>query len=271
MTACARRLNHTWRRSDGRWVHASDLFTTANTARDMARVLDALDLAKVDLYGDSYGTYFAQSFLSRYPSRLRSVVLDSAYEARDLDPWYRTTSPPPGARSTPCAVAPSAAPAARVGAASAGWRGCCARHPVTGRAVGTDAHRHAYTVDVTALVNIVNDAGYDTDPYRQLDAAIRAYLHHGDATPLLRLYAQDVGYDYSDYVRTRPTYYSDGHVLRDRLHRLPAAVRHAPAPRRTPAPAARPIAALPRHAFAPFTAQEWSRVLPLHRDLHRPA
>src|SRR5580698_9635322 len=62
-----------------------------NTARDLAAVIRHLGVGKVDLYGDSYGTYFAQSFLSRYPQLLRSVVLDSAYEARDLDPWYRTT------------------------------------------------------------------------------------------------------------------------------------------------------------------------------------
>ena len=67
VTACAQQLNHTWRRADGTWVHASDLFTTANSARDVARMLAALRIGKVDLYGDSYGTYFAQSFLSRYP------------------------------------------------------------------------------------------------------------------------------------------------------------------------------------------------------------
>ena len=53
-------------------------------------MLTALGLSRVDLYGDSYGTFFAQSFLARYPQLLRSVVPDSAYEARDLDPWYTT-------------------------------------------------------------------------------------------------------------------------------------------------------------------------------------
>ncbi len=91
LTACGRQLNHTFPRAGGGFVHASDLFTTANTARDVAAVIRALRLGRVDLYGDSYGTYFAQSFLSRYPKLLRSVVLDSAYEARALDPWYRTT------------------------------------------------------------------------------------------------------------------------------------------------------------------------------------
>ncbi|HEY2879816.1 MAG TPA: hypothetical protein VGJ24_14665, partial [Nocardioides sp.] len=49
LTACGRRLNHTWRRANGHWAHASDLFTTANTARDVHQVLGALHLRDVDL------------------------------------------------------------------------------------------------------------------------------------------------------------------------------------------------------------------------------
>jgi hypothetical protein len=189
------------------------------------------------------------------------VVLDSAYEARDLDPLYRTT--PATAHRAFDAVCRRALGCAR----GSSWHrvGALARllraHPITGRAIGLDAQRHRYTVDVTALVNVVNDAGYDTDPYRQLDAAMRAYLRHRDPTPLLRLYAQDVGWDYSDYVRTPPTYYSDAIYyaiactdypqLFD-LHRSPAVRRHQLAAR---------LARVPGRMFAPFTAQEWSHVL----------
>ena len=45
---------------------AADLFATAYAARDLAAVLRALRLGQVDLYGDSYGTFFVQSFISRY-------------------------------------------------------------------------------------------------------------------------------------------------------------------------------------------------------------
>ena len=84
-------LNHTWRYRGGGWVHASDLFNTAYSARDVSRVLRALRLGRVDLYGDSYGSWFAQVFASRYPSQLRSVTLDSTYQVLALDPWYTTT------------------------------------------------------------------------------------------------------------------------------------------------------------------------------------
>ena len=56
-----------------------------------AGVLRALRLGRVDLYGDSYGSWFAQVFASRYPGQLRSVTLDSTYQVLGLDPWYTTT------------------------------------------------------------------------------------------------------------------------------------------------------------------------------------
>ncbi|WP_375499598.1 alpha/beta hydrolase [uncultured Jatrophihabitans sp.] len=259
--ACGRQLNHTFRRTGGGWVHASDLFSTANTARDTARVLAALKLAKVDLYGDSYGTYFAQSFLARYPRLVRSVVLDSAYEARGLDPWYRTTvSTARRAFDTVCRRAvgcPGGWSWARISELAAVLR----RHAATGTVVGTDAVRHRVTVGVTALLNIVNDAGYDTDPYRQLDAAARAYLERRDATPLLRLYAQDVGYDYSDY-SAKADYYSDGLYLAVACTDYPQLfdMRSSPSMRRTQLAAS--IKALPARTFAPFTTREWLTVLP---------
>ncbi len=261
VTACGEQLNHTWRRTDGSWVHASDLFTTANTARDTARVVEALGVGPVDLYGDSYGTYFSQSFLARYPQLLRSVVLDSAYEARDLDPWYTTSvSTARAAFDAVCARAAGCPPGsswARISALAATLR----RHPAHGVAVGTDARRHATTVGVTQLVDIVNDAGYDFDPYRQLDAAARAYLDHGDATPLLRLWRQDVGYDYSDY-SAPARYYSDGLYLAVACSDYPQLfdLGSTPAERRHQLAAS--IAAQAADTFAPFTVREWLSVLP---------
>ena len=52
------------------------LYTTAFAADDLAAILDALAAGPIDLYGDSYGTYFAQVFTLRHPTRVRSIVLD---------------------------------------------------------------------------------------------------------------------------------------------------------------------------------------------------
>ena len=50
----------------------ASLYSTAYAADDLAAILEALDAAKIDLYGDSYGTYFEQVFAVRHPNTLRS-------------------------------------------------------------------------------------------------------------------------------------------------------------------------------------------------------
>ncbi len=49
---------------------------------------EALGLERIVLYGDSYGTFLAQSYAFRHPDRLRALVLDSAYPARGESAWY---------------------------------------------------------------------------------------------------------------------------------------------------------------------------------------
>ncbi len=68
---------------------AATLYSTALAADDLAAILDALAIGRIDLYGDSYGTYFAQVFALRHPQKLRSLVLDGAYPLDGPDyAWY---------------------------------------------------------------------------------------------------------------------------------------------------------------------------------------
>ena len=70
------------------------LYSTALAADDLAAVLDALEIGQVNLYGDSYGTYFSQVFALRHPQRLRSLVLDGAYPLDGPDyAWYPHYAP----------------------------------------------------------------------------------------------------------------------------------------------------------------------------------
>src|SRR5262249_7412722 len=70
-----------------------DDYTSARSADDLAAVIRALHLGRVDLYGDSYGTFFAQVFAGRHPRQLRSIVLDSAYPTYGETAWYPTQGP----------------------------------------------------------------------------------------------------------------------------------------------------------------------------------
>ena len=71
----------------------SDLYGTAIAADDLATVLSALRIRKVDIYGDSYGSFFAQAFAGRHPGRVHSIVLDGAYQVTGGSPWYPSTAP----------------------------------------------------------------------------------------------------------------------------------------------------------------------------------
>ena len=79
-TKCGRRLGA-----------RSDLYSTANAADDLAAVLDSLAIPKISLYGDSYGSFFSQTFTARYPNRVKVAIFDGTYPITDLDPWYLTS------------------------------------------------------------------------------------------------------------------------------------------------------------------------------------
>jgi pimeloyl-ACP methyl ester carboxylesterase len=71
--------------------------TTANTARDMDRVRDALGEDKLSYLGFSYGTFLGATYASLFPNRYRALVLDGALDAdqyinRPLDNLREQTS-----------------------------------------------------------------------------------------------------------------------------------------------------------------------------------
>ena len=63
-------------------------YRSSAAADDLDAVRRHLGVGKVILYGDSYGTFLAQSYAFRHPDTLRALVLDSAYPARGESPWY---------------------------------------------------------------------------------------------------------------------------------------------------------------------------------------
>jgi pimeloyl-ACP methyl ester carboxylesterase len=79
VNACAKQLGNT------AWFYGTDF-----AAGDIVAVLDALDIADVDFYGDSYGTFVGQILAGLYPERMRSIILDSAYPVRPPDVWFGT-------------------------------------------------------------------------------------------------------------------------------------------------------------------------------------
>jgi len=257
LAACGDQLNSTRRLPGGGFVHGSDLYGTAHAARDLADVLTALETGPVDLYGDSYGSWFGQAFAARYPRLLRSLTLDASWPVLGTDPFYVSTIETARIafdlacrRSVACALAAPGSSMARIGALAERLR----RAPVVGRTREPGSAPSTWRVDVGVLIALVNNAGSDAGVYRELDAAARAVLRHHDGAPLLRLAAKSLYIDdggpvaewsAGQYVAVGCTDYPQ-----------PFDMRASPAVRRAQYEAA--AGALPEEVFAPFTVQEWT-------------
>lgn len=63
-------------------------YTTAETADDFDAIRAKLGIPKLDLLGQSYGTYLMAVYAQRHPTRVRSIVLSSAYPLK-FDMWAR--------------------------------------------------------------------------------------------------------------------------------------------------------------------------------------
>ncbi|UOX85045.1 alpha/beta hydrolase [Amycolatopsis sp. FBCC-B4732] len=59
--------------------------TTANTARDLDRIREALGEEKISYYGVSYGSYLGAAYASMFPGRGYRIVLDSVLGPGGLD------------------------------------------------------------------------------------------------------------------------------------------------------------------------------------------
>jgi pimeloyl-ACP methyl ester carboxylesterase len=256
---CAAALNSRWHYPGGAPVHASDLFTTAPATRDLAAVLHALGLAKVELYGDSYGSWFAQVFAARYPRLVRSLILDSTYSTVDLDPWYRST-----VQSMPTAFddACSRSPACAAAAAGSAWQRIAAvaellrANPISGTVPGPTGALEAVSMNVVGLVDLVNDAAEDKQIYRDIDAADRALLFGGDVAPLLRLYAQRLAID-ELYFSVPAREYSVGLYLAVSCLDYQQLFSMQASPAARAQELAEAEASLPAEAFSPFSTAEW--------------
>jgi pimeloyl-ACP methyl ester carboxylesterase len=239
--------------------HASDLYGTANAADDLADVLDALGIETVDLYGDSYGTFFSQTFAVRHPERLRALILDAAYPVEGADPWWRDLSraAADGVRLVcerdPGCAAIGGDPVRRL----ARLDRLVARDPITGVAPNADGTLRTVTIDPGILIYVYWSAGYSPTVYRELDAAVRAALARpSDPLPLLRMARENVWLGGGG----APRYYSQGLANAVSCNDYPQLYDMLARPAERPGQYLAAIRRLERHdpdAFEPFTIEEW--------------
>jgi pimeloyl-ACP methyl ester carboxylesterase len=246
---------------------SAPLYSTALAADDLAALLDELAIARIDLYGDSYGTYFAQVFALRHPQQLRSLVLDGAYPLDGPDyPWYphyaaamRDKFNRACARATGCRAIPGSSLEHLAPALEA-----LRRAPFSAAVRYGGGRVLHFTADASALAIVMFGGSPALETVRETDAAARAFSD-GDRVPLLRLMAEALSSVDSRGPSRSPRQFSAGLAAAVFCHdppqifdmRLPTAERlrerdRQIARRRTEAPG----------TYAPFSIDEY-RGMPL--------
>jgi pimeloyl-ACP methyl ester carboxylesterase len=188
------------------------LYGTALASDDLAAILDALAISRVGLYGDSYGTYFAQVFALRHPEKIRSLVLDGAYPLDGVDyPWYPHYAPAMRAKFD---LACERAPACKALGGSSMQHIAPALALLRGRPFAAQVRYGNdqvadFTADASQLAIVMFGSAPAYASVRETDAAARAFSD-GDRAPLLRLMAETLaGVDSRDATHS-PAKFSAG-------------------------------------------------------------
>lgn len=245
----------------------SALYGTAYAADDLAAILEALEAGRIDLYGDSYGTYFEQVFALRHPRALRSVVLDGAYPLSGPDyAWYPTYAPAMRAkfnlacqRSASCARLPGSS-LEHIEPALEELR----RAPFDARAYDGDGRERDFQANASRLAIVMFGSAPALATVKEVDAASRAF-QGGDRLPLLRLIAETLsGVDSRDPAAD-PAKWSAGLAAAVMCHDPPQIFDMRLTPTQRAADRDRALAERRRSfpdTYAPFTIDEY-RGMPL--------
>ena len=248
--ACARRLGRT-----------ASAYGTGAVADDMAAILRKLHAPKVDVYGDSYGTYAAQVFAVRHPGRTRAVVVDAAFD-NSFDPFERESSTV--LRAAWQAVCDRAGRCPGILASMRGLADRLARHPIVGTGTDADGVRRHVRLGPVEFGELVYDATYTYTVFRDLPGALAA-LHRGDRAPMLRLAAEDAAFNLPG---GSPSSYSVGDYLAVACHDYPTIWAKSDPPAARRAALATAIRHLSPNVFAPFSKRVWLRTV-VERELVR--
>jgi pimeloyl-ACP methyl ester carboxylesterase len=243
------------------------LYSTAYAADDLAAILQALRVEGIDLYGDSYGTYFEQAFATRHGQLLRSIVLDGAYPLTGPDyAWYPTYAPAMRdkfnlacERSAPCAGVPGNS-LTHIQPALDALRA----HPFPATGYDEDGTERHFEANASQLAIVMFGGAPALTTARETDAAARAFAQ-GDQAPLLRLMAETASAVDSRDPTADPTQWSAGLAAAVMCQDPPQIFDMTLPPAARAADRARVLAERRRDApdtYAPFTIDEY-RGMPL--------
>jgi pimeloyl-ACP methyl ester carboxylesterase len=237
----------------------ADTYATAYAANDSAALLDALGIDKVDLYGDSYGTFFAQTFAVRHPDRVRTLTLDASYPISGNDPWWRDTNR--AIQDALTRVCDRDAYCSQLNGSAVGRMRAAGQQlhtdPVVGRAPNAAGRSKKVRLDGVNLALLTAYATYGTSIYRELDSAVRAF-RAGYQRPLLRMVAENIS---KSYAGGNPVDYSAGQyiavICSDYPQLWDVSLPPGPQRRQQYRDAVADVTATDSTGFDPFRADDW--------------
>ncbi len=231
-------------------------YDTSQSVQDLATVLDAVHAGKVDVYGDSYGSFAAQAFAVRYPGRLRSLALDGTYPLPGTDPALSdiATATRSGLRLACERRAPCMRRFPHPLATLARLVHRARTQPFTGVAPNGDGGMVHVTANEDALVQLMMSGYYDPGVWRDVLAATRSAFA-GDTRPLLRLVAETIT---TDGGNGPPRDWSESLYLSVICHDYPELWPAGTPVGARPGLVSQALAGYPPGAFAPFSAAAWT-------------
>jgi pimeloyl-ACP methyl ester carboxylesterase len=230
----------------------ASLYGTAAAADDIDAVRAALGVGKLDLWGDSYGTFLMPVYAARHPTHVRSIVLDGAFPiasdrwGRDVLRGVRRVIGLVCRRTHRCSGPHVIAQIGRLA-----WR--LRHHPVTFTAQ-TPIGPVPLTLGERELASVVFGGGRP-EVYGPLPAAVDAALDH-DLAPLERL-ATVARVNEVEGFFVDPALFSNavGAAASCKDYPRPYDLAAPPAVRRMQYH--RALAALHHGTFRPFSADAW--------------
>jgi pimeloyl-ACP methyl ester carboxylesterase len=161
-------------------------YTSQDSAEDIEAIRHELGVARIALFGTSYGTKVALAYALRYPGNVERMVLDSVVEADGPDTLYRDTF--------------AAVPRALRAICRSGCRrftrdplddlrrlvARLAAGPLRGPLVDAHGRKRRISLSRGEFLSILLAGDFDPSMRAAFPGAVRAALN-GDRTPLLRL------------------------------------------------------------------------------------
>jgi pimeloyl-ACP methyl ester carboxylesterase len=237
--ACAKRLGP-----------AANAFGSDAVGDDLAAVLQGLNVPEIDLYGDSYGTFVAQSFTLHHPTMVRALVLDGTYDD-DFSPFEGEAVAALRTAWTDLCQR-SSCPEPDILAAIAAYEQQLTSEPLVTTALNEAGARKPVDLTAAAFAQLVDDATYSYTVFRDLPGALAA-VDAGDTVPMARLALEDV----ASNTAGGPRGFSVGDLQAVSCHDYPTAWRARSDDAGRARQLTKAVAKLPSTIFAPFSTSQW--------------